>query len=89
MVQLYIDHAVYIRAVAYVGLAGYFVYWSASLASTGHRLQAAILLLVAFFWTGSLHYALSGNSSVPLYVFTPLLTLMALCCVVQVIVNKK
>ena len=89
MSQFYIDHAVYIRAVAYVGLAGYFIYWSASLASAGRRLQAVILLLVACFWTGSLHFTLSGNPLIQPFVFTPIVVLMALCCVVQVIVNKK
>lgn len=88
MLQFYIDHALHIRVVAYVILCGYFIYWSASLASTGQRAQAVILLLVSFFWAGSLHYALLADQRVPLYVFTPTLLLLVLCCVFQMAIKK-
>jgi hypothetical protein len=89
MLQLYMDTAPYLRAIAYVGLAGYFIYWSASLAATGHRLQAVILLITSFQWSAASHFALSGNPLIQPFVFTPLAVLMALCCVIQVVVNKK
>lgn len=89
MLQFYIDTAPYLRSIAYVGLAGYFVYWSASLASTGHRLRAVILLIASFYWSGASHFALSGNSLIQPFVFTPLVVLMALCCIVQALVDRN